>query len=116
MSWSSGNTNCWKSFTFFEQKPLNLLITADVLSCVIQRCGRIDRKSPVRSGRAGPSLMCFCAICSTIVWPMTTPDNSTLSLQPESQINHLANVVVQVGRTRQEHPKSILGVRTNRLV
>jgi hypothetical protein len=45
-----------------ERKLLRIL-----LSCVMQRCGRIDRKSPVRSGRAGPSAMCFCAIFSTTV-------------------------------------------------
>src|ERR1700722_16554767 len=47
--------------------PLNLLITAEVLSWVITRCGRTEMKSPVRSGRLGPSAKWACAIFSTTV-------------------------------------------------
>src|SRR5467141_1154670 len=53
--------------------PLNLLMTAEVLSWVMTRCGRMDRKSPVRSGREGPSAMCIWAIFSTIVWGIGSP-------------------------------------------
>src|SRR5208337_4701687 len=49
---------------------LNFFITAEVLSWVITRCGRMERKSPARRGRSGPSAMCACAIFSTIVCPM----------------------------------------------
>src|ERR1700675_1190086 len=70
MSWSSANTNCWGVRNFFSPMPLNLLMTADVLSCVITRWGRMERKSPVRSGRDGPSAMWVWAIFSTMVWAM----------------------------------------------
>ena len=46
-----------------------LLITADVLSCVITCSGRMETKSPVRNGRFGPSVRWACAIFSTIDGP-----------------------------------------------
>src|SRR5271157_3414585 len=30
----------------------------------------MERKSPARRGRSGPSAMCACEIFSTMVWPM----------------------------------------------
>src|ERR1039458_6528053 len=51
---------------------LNLLITADVLSCVITWKGRMERKSPARKGLFGPSAKWVCAIFSTMVWAMVT--------------------------------------------
>src|SRR5258706_14506374 len=87
MSWSSANTNCCGSLTFLAPIPLNLLITADVLSCVMQPCGRMDRKSPVRNSRLGPSVMCVCAIFSVMVWPMM---NSCTALVPVN------NLVVEI--------------------
>src|ERR1039457_2483650 len=37
----------------------------------MQRCGRIDRKSPARRARVGPSAICACAIFSTMVCPIS---------------------------------------------
>src|SRR5581483_6782568 len=71
MSWSRANTSCLGSLIFFAPMPLNLLITAEVLSWVITRCGRIDTKSPVRNGRSGPSARWLCAIFSVMVCGMS---------------------------------------------
>src|SRR5215468_11285043 len=105
--------------------PLNLLITAEVLSCVMQRCGRMDRKSPARSGRDGPSAMCDCAIFSTMVCPISNlyclvilstnfakrnscgvegplfPEQISVLVPRQLilQIHHLANVMMQVRGT-----------------
>src|SRR5882724_8587068 len=124
MSWSSANTSCNGSFTFFAPIPLNLLITADVLSCVMQRCGRIERKSPARSGRFGPSDMCVCAIFSVMVWPILNSPRrrrtrrlySTLSLELESQVDHLPDVVIQMRRALQNHVEPVGRIRTYRSV
>jgi hypothetical protein len=43
-------------------------MTADVLSWVMTRCGRMERKSPVRRGREGPSARWVWAIFSVMVW------------------------------------------------
>jgi len=75
-------------FHLLRADTLNLLITADVLSCVMQRCGRIVRKSPVRSGRAGPSVMCFCRFfqrSSDHLEPLSGAPTSTSPLQLKSQ-------------------------------
>src|SRR5271166_2094852 len=73
MSWSAVKTSCLGSCTRLAPMALNFFITAEVLSCVITWSGRIDRKSPARSGRFGPSTMCVCEVFSTIVCPMCRP-------------------------------------------
>src|ERR1700751_2786903 len=45
-------------------------MTAEVLSWVMTWWGRMERKSPARSGRDGPSAMWACAIFSVMVWGM----------------------------------------------
>src|SRR5712671_3929645 len=96
MSWSSANTNCWGSLIVFAPIPLNLLITAEVLSCVMQRWGRIERKSPARNGRCGPSDMWVCAIFSVMVWPMM----NSLAVLVATVVNYL---VVEIARHLATH-------------
>ena len=67
MSWSRAKTGWCGSARVGAPIALNLEITADVLSCVITWRGRIERKSPARRGRSGPSAMCAWATFSTIV-------------------------------------------------
>src|ERR1039457_4618163 len=70
--------------------PLNFFITAEVLSWVITWSGRMERKSPARSGRLGPSAMWACAIFSTMVWPMsmTSRCRGPIGLEQLHQLGH----------------------------
>src|SRR5512135_3371285 len=70
MSWSRANTGWRESWTCFAPMAWNFFMTAEVLSWVITWRGRMEMKSPVRSGRFGPSARCACAIFSAMVCPM----------------------------------------------
>src|SRR5271165_2150050 len=88
MSWSAVNTGCEGSCTFLAPMALNFFITAEVLSCVITWSGRIDRKSPARSGRLGPSAMCVCEIFSTIVCPICLSPALAIGVEELHQLAH----------------------------
>src|SRR5690348_5620735 len=65
--------------------PWNFFMTAEVLSWVMMWYGRMETKSPARSGRLGPSARCACAIFSTTVWSITNSriGNTLLPCHPE---------------------------------
>src|SRR5271166_2966841 len=88
MSWSTVNTGCAGSCTCLAPMALNFFITAEVLSCVITWSGRIDRKSPARNGRLGPSVICVCEIFSTIVCPICPSPALAIGVEELHQLAH----------------------------
>src|SRR6516164_1736230 len=49
----------------------------------------MERKSPARSGRPGPSAMCVCETFSTIVCPIALPPSLSISAEQVHQICHV---------------------------
>src|SRR5271165_1054487 len=48
----------------------------------------MERKSPARSGRSGPSAMCACEIFSTTVCPISVTSNRAVSLEQLHQFGY----------------------------
>src|ERR1700680_648227 len=55
------------------------------------------------------SMSCF----SPMVWPLMNSRLLSRSLQLEYEVHHLPNVMMQVGRTLQNHIEPVAGVRTH---
>src|SRR5208337_1862613 len=84
----------------------------------------MERKSSVRSGREGPSVMCAWAIFSTMVWAILVTFSSVAGLKQLHQLRH-ARLLLQVpdrdhrasaGFARHYRPRQRLKLLLNFLV
>src|SRR5262245_19518287 len=87
MSWSRQKTGSLGSTTRFAPIDLNFFMTGEVLSWVMTWRGRIETKSPARTGRPfGPAVMWAWVIFSTTVCPIAAPSLSAVRAEQVHQL------------------------------